>query len=468
MLIRLTLNSLTEASGKISTGENSLAYEGAGKGWRAGQVLEGKVLTQTSNLSYLLLVEGKEVLARSDQPLPLGRSILMEVQGRQGNCYKVRLLPEHSELAGEIGEEPWRTLLYQLGLEDSPVQRALIQGFLAKGLPLTPELFKQANSILAGLGLPGRPGPADLDTALLALKWGIPPVPEVLRALQAFISGEKEWGTGSITRLARFLAFAVNFWEELPAAHSNREEMAPVIETMKSMLSSLVIKPEEDILKLEHQLQLLLSSQLPEELSKDSSKLRQKLPDNELLRALGRLLQEIRKYSDREAGDTVTLKNIVDQGEQLEKQLLGQQIVQLFGKDNNGQELFYFCLPLLKEESVTEWAQLVIKREGKGQRLIDPENFRMTLLLHTQNLGSVLLDIKVGNREVTVRGKVEKEWVSKVITKAWPQLQQAFAELGYRLEAATWELERVPSKLLSVAYDESVAPVKLFSLNEVV
>lgn len=72
----------------------------------------------------------------------------------------------------------------------------------------------------------------------------------------------------------------------------------------------------------------------------------------------------------------------------------------------------------------------------------------MSILVNTENLGSVLLDISVWQREVRVRGRVEKEWVGRLINESWPALQGAFASLGYHLHGYKWQLGIVPRRLL--------------------
>lgn len=249
----------------------------AGKdpGWRPGQILQGTVLNQAAGDLFIVNLDGRDVLVQSPCLLIKDQAVAVEVHGREGGRYMVRLLNY-----GTPGEDDAiRSLVRQLGIEDIPLNHSLIRGFLARELPLKPGLLNQAARMLHMLG--GNL-PENIDTVLLLLKWGVPPKPGVLEVMRAFITGLGAAERGSESQLAGLMRRLAGIWEESPAEGRpqgtgnpapGRPESFPSLPVsiggtdlfgqIKEQLQAIIVKPEEGAEKVAAQLRSLLAVQLP-------------------------------------------------------------------------------------------------------------------------------------------------------------------------------------------------------------
>lgn len=243
-------------------------------GWRPGQILQGVVLMQLMDDIYLVRLDGKDVVAQSPYTLVEDQTVAMEVQGQKDGQYMVRLLRSGAAEEGGV----IKSLIGQLGVEDTPLNRVLIQGFLAKELPLKPELLQQAARILQILG---KNTPEDVEPVLLALKWGVPLKPRLLEVIHAFMTGLKEAERGSESQLAHLARQLSGLWEGIPEGSRPRgdggipvrpesvpslplsKEGTVLFQRVKDLLQAMVLKPEEGKEKVVEQLRSLLASQLP-------------------------------------------------------------------------------------------------------------------------------------------------------------------------------------------------------------
>ncbi|PRR73115.1 hypothetical protein [Neomoorella humiferrea] len=401
--------------------------------WEVGQILQGKVLGQRGTGCFILELEGREILARTSLFLSPGDLVRLQVQERQGNLYMVKLLSE-----GELTtNDTLGDILARLGLKDTPLQRSLVQKFIDHRLPLQQELLGQAKQALALLGSEDKEG---IEVVLQAIKMGVLQRTDALKPLQEFMLGEKNPEQSGITRLARFIPLLTDLIYGLSGKRG--EEARLLYQELRTFVSSLVLNPEEGVEKVAEQLLNLISSQLP---ARDGVVPSRPIYLNDLIEKLERLLQAIQE-SNREAGQSADSK-LLETGKDIARQLVGQQIFQCGIRNDELQSCFYFTLPMLKNNEVTTWGQLVIKKEGRGNSP-DRQNFNISILVNTESLGCLLLEMSIRQREVRVQGKVEEEWVGRLIKESWPALQEAFARLGYHLHEYNWKQGIVPRCLL--------------------
>lgn len=594
MEISLTGMTVTP-SNTISSG-SGLMSGGIDFGWQPGQVFGGIVLERVAENTYMIRVDGKDVLAVAPYLLVKDQAITMEVQGKNNSKYMVRLLD--FSLTGE--GDMLKSIISQLGMEDNPLNRSLIQGSLAQELPLKPELLQQAARTLE---VSGRNSPEDVAPILLAQKWGLPPNPRVLETIQAFLSGLKETVLGSESQLARLTQELAGFLDEIQVESQapgkelpqpfQQEGVPPLplskegtvlFQQVKDMLSAMILKPQEGAEKVTEQLKSLLSYQLPKllqigmeaqsELTLEGLKtLAETAPDKvppqggaisppvsqedspapvtiksalqdpssfasvsngdksgqnidglparaangqaagtggsesqedvpalgtikstlqdarnfditsgedkrgqsvdslpdragygqasrtgavrndipaeihgkdfrafgDLLEKFGQLLQEVQE-AVKVIGHFQKGQDIVHQGAGIERQMAGHQIFQSIQRDGSQQDYLYFNLPFINNGEKETWGQLRILKNADGKKVIDPKRFSTVIFLNTENLGPLLLEIKVWNKDVTANGKVTEDWVAQVLKKAWPKLQAPFETMGYRLRQCQWDV----------------------------
>ncbi|WP_406676289.1 hypothetical protein [Moorella sp. ACPs] len=422
----------TEAGKAIATSAAGAVKDSRGLAWEVGQVLQGRVIGRRGTGRFVLELEGREVLARTSFSLSPGDLVSLQVQERRGSLYMVKLLSRDGSTTNDIPGE----ILARLGLKDTPLHRSLVQKFISHRLPLQQELLGQVKQALALLGSENEEG---MEVVLQALKLGVLPRIEAVKLLQEFMLGEKGPGQAGMTRLARFIPLLADLIDGL--AGERREEAGLLYRELRTLVASLVLKPEEGQVKVAEQLRNLLSSQLP---ARDGVAPFRPLPLNGLIEKLDYLLQALQDGTRQTGRDASG--ELLETGKMIVRQLAGQLIFQ-WG-DNEFQSHLYFTLPLLKNNEVTTWGQLVIKKERGGNSPTDRQNFNISILVDTENLGRLLLEISIWQREVRVEGRVEKEWVGRLINESWPVLQDAFARLGYHLHGYKWQPGIVPRWLV--------------------
>lgn len=441
-------------------------------GWRTGQVLRGMVTGNVAAGTYLITVNGRDVVARSPYALFKDQTIVMEVRGRDGDQYLVRLLHSLEDSEGIKG------LLTQLGLKDTPLMRALITGFLAKQLPLKQELLQRAVlmlEIMEGNSL------EEVEIVLQVLNMDRPPAPRVLEALQAFIVGEKETLKGNESKLLPFIRRLADLLEYLTA--SQRQNASLLYRQLTEMIASMVLRPEEGTERVLAQLQSLLRAQLPVSGRKEGTVGHDRLINgikgdlgevgleqqnkvqafSGLLERFSRLLREFRE-GVQEAGSMPEGQRIVREGEILERQMAGHQLFQSLKQE----DCLYFNLPFINNGETETWGQLRIMKDTGSQKIINPQRFSMTILLNTENLGPLLMQIKVCNKEVQASGKVREERVARLLKMAWPGLQEAFAAMGYHLQQCRWQVGTFADKLQPVITGPSGEGLQLRYLDRLV
>ncbi len=181
----------------------------------------------------------------------------------------------------------------------------------------------------------------------------------------------------------------------------------------------------------------------------------QRVPDSKfnhrdaatLLQIFSKLIENI-KQAAKETGESVQVKNLVQEGTALEKQLVGQQVFQTLNKTEGQQNVLYFNLPFIKQEDGQTWGQLKIIKDNSQRQDIDPKHLSMALLLNTLSMGPLLLELKVRNKEIIAGGKVTEEWVANSLRTAWPKLQDSFVKMGYQLHTCAWQVGSFTTNLL--------------------
>jgi hypothetical protein len=439
-------------------------------GWQIGQVLEGRVHTRLAGGSYLIMVNGRDVVACSPYYWLRGQRVVMEVHGREGSQYLVRLLQTADN------NESFTCLAARMGLEDTPLTRALLSGFMVEQLPLQPELVQRAALMLESMGNGSLEGVAVVLQALKSELLAAPPA--VLEALRFFVVGEQETPGGNESRLLTFTRQLAALLAVL--SPEQQQKAREILQLLVEMQASMVLKPAEGAGKVLKQLQNLLATQLPVagqqegmaapkgitgEMAGDlagAGREQQNKPPafSNLLLGFSHLLQELRQVLVAAGPEG---QRLITGGEILESQMAGHQLFQSLEQ----QEWLYFNLPFINSEQKGTWGYLRIKKDNSSTKVINPQNFSMTLMLNTVNLGQLLLEIKVCDRVVQASGRVGETRVADLLRQAWPGLQQAFAGLGYQLQQCRWRVGNV-SKLQPVTIEHYGTAVQHSHLDSLV
>ncbi len=418
-------------------------------------------------------------------------------------------------------------IIHQTGIEDTPLNRAIVQGFLSREIPLKAELLLLAENMVQLLG-PNKP--ENIDTVLTLLQKS--PAPESAGntgALNSFSQGSEPAAVELTLKLSAFMQNLSGLLDSpgetvprqtsgnLPGIQLSPEgddlfrqlfnyfqaaarpgnvapgrgnEVADILTAVKLLADALenrVPAPEgeKDILSAAPA-QNQAAGTVPrpgasgnsgdinpstqalsgKEYLLDTALLKNR-GFSELLEGFSQLLQEVRKAA-QEAGNPPQLQRLLQEGAMIERQMAGHQIYQSFVREYNQQNYLYFNIPFVQNGETEKWGQLRIIREGDRSKTIDPKNFGVALFLNTDNLGTLLVELKVREKDVTAGGRVTDDWVAGLLTGAWPQLQEAMAAAGYRLQPCRWRVGPVNENLRPVFTEQSKTAhpsFKLQSLN---
>jgi hypothetical protein len=431
-------------------------------GWRPGQVLRGRVLAQLAENTYVFELNGRNVVARAPSTLVRGQAFTLEVQEERDGQYMVKLLS--SGLTRNDGAAV--DIFDDLGIGNTPLNRVLIRGLLAQNMPVKPEFLQDAAHMLKILG---DNSPENLVAVMLALKLNAPSDQRLLDLLRTYTGSLNETQRGSLYQLNRFLQ-NLNGWMEkdnltglvhfqpgnVPGMLLSKEGES-LFRQIDAMLKSMVLKPEGSKGSLIGQLHDLLTAQLPRltlaEISgRPSSALNpeavavgsgiqlaqgDKMPAfSELLEKFSRFFQELREVA-KTAGPSREGQRVVLEGEKLERQMAGQQLVQSFKQEGLNQYSLYFTLPFIQTTAGETWGQLKITRDF-AKKTDEDSSFVVDIFLQTKNLGPLLIGLKVLNKDVLASGKATEERAARRISEAWPLLQDAFKVMGYQLMDCNW------------------------------
>lgn len=176
------------------------------------------------------------------------------------------------------------------------------------------------------------------------------------------------------------------------------------------------------------------------------------LPENikafsSLLEKFGSLIKELKAAVKEKSAALPGAPELVARGSLIEKQLAAQQIFQSIAGEKGEQEYLYFNIPFIRHGQTDTYGELRIIKDTGGKRLIDPGSFRMIMLLNTANLGPLVLEIKVLNKDITANIKVSEEWIAGVLDQAWPELQESFQDIGYSLGDCSCKVGVFPGNL---------------------
>ncbi|KJS17786.1 MAG: hypothetical protein VR69_03360 [Peptococcaceae bacterium BRH_c4b] len=383
-------------------------------------------------------------------------------------------------------------------IEDTPLNHTLVQGFMSRGIPIKAELIQIAGQMVVMLGADTA---KNVETVLTALQSILLPEAEngnILLPLQKDFSFASPDGTQKLAGFMHKLSAALNSSPDTDPAQNPGDllkiKLSPEGKQIMARLQELMQTatrtgntlspdiPENNVLlEALRQVSVALGSRssvtdMQKEIFTPGSNTVQAedasarifstdkqgnvnntaqtatikkqltglaLPRgrafSELLENFSQLLQEVRK-AVQEAGNPPQARQLLQEGTMIERQMAGQQIFQSFIREYNQQNYLYFNIPFIQNGDKETWGQLRIIREGDRSKAVDPENFGVALLLNTDNIGTVLVELKVREKNVTASGKVTEGWIADLLTTAWPQLQESLDAQGYQLQQCNFKV----------------------------
>ncbi|MBM7867068.1 hypothetical protein GTO89_10745 [Heliobacterium gestii] len=159
-----------------------------------------------------------------------------------------------------------------------------------------------------------------------------------------------------------------------------------------------------------------------------------------LTQQISRAIREVESFFTNRGADIADSADLLARGGAIEERLAGHQVLQGLDKGTQGaNDYLSFSIPYRLAGGKEGNGQLRVYKDGKN-RTLDPENVRMALVLDTENLGFVTIELAVLRKEVQSRVTVAEPAVMEAGKSAWPDLQQAMAEQGFHLGGANWRV----------------------------
>ncbi|MZP29107.1 hypothetical protein GTO91_05190 [Heliobacterium undosum] len=156
-----------------------------------------------------------------------------------------------------------------------------------------------------------------------------------------------------------------------------------------------------------------------------------------LSQQIARAVQEVESFFTGRGADAADL---ISRGLAIEERLAGHQVLQGLDKGIQGaNDYLSFTIPYRLAGGKEGNGQLRVYKDGKN-RTLDPENVRLALVLDTEHLGFVTIELAVRRKEVQSKVTVVDPVVMEAGQVAWPELQQALAEQGFHLGGANWRV----------------------------
>ncbi len=412
----------------------------------------------------------------------------------------------------------------QPDIEDTPLNHTLVQGFISRGIPVKAELIQIAGQMVVMLGADTA---KNVETVLTALQSILLPEAEnsnILLPLQEDFSLASPDGTQKLAEFMQKLSAALNSSPDTDPAQNpadllkiqlspeGKQIMARLQELMQTATRTVNALsqdiPENNVL-LEALRQALVAPGNRSTVTTDMQKkiftpgsntvqaedastrifstdkqgnmnntaqtaaIKEQLTElamprgrafSELLENFSQLLQEVRK-AVQEAGNPPQARQLLQEGTMIEHQMAGHQIFQSFTREYNQQNYLYFNIPFIQNGDNETWGQLRIIREGDRSKAVDPENFGVAMLLNTDNIGTVLVELKVRGKNVIASGKVTEDWIADLLTTAWPQLQESLDAQGYNLQQCNFKVGQFSNNLQPSLTPPAETGFNLYSVN---
>ncbi|ABZ84749.1 hypothetical protein HM1_2193 [Heliomicrobium modesticaldum Ice1] len=466
-----------------------------GVNWKVGAIVDGLVLEMLLKDTYAVNVEGKKLTLQSPYPLSPGEAIRLEVQGHSEGQVRARLLPlESRDAAGDRAA----TLLRQAGMDDTPQNRMILRSLTASMLGLTRENFQQ---VARAMALLGNTGEQSSQTAAFALKSAIPMGGEMLRLLQSAFTGEPLQGLQDWLNEAKavikaqggdvpegLLKLEAELVKTLPESKDPAEVLArKLARLLESQM--LVSRGERGGLSqsrstpvnrldvavapgamnrggdpfveagassdagatgrsgraaVEPSVRDNIATDRPAAERVSGEKAAQGMAEGTardrtiaLAQQIARAVREVESFFTSRGVDAADL---ISRGVAIEERLAGHQVLQGLDKGIQGDnDYLSFTIPYRLAGGKEGYGQLRVYKDGKN-RTLDPENVRLALVLDTEHLGFISIELAVRRKEVQSRVTVVDPAVMKAGQVAWPELQQALAEQGFHLGGANWRV----------------------------
>jgi hypothetical protein len=379
-----------------------------------GQTVEARVVDQVAEGKWAVRLMGQTLVAESRLALAPGQNVAARVESMGPPL--VLSLTGHAR-----AEETAMNRAFQsLNLADDAVNRAIVRGLIAKGVPIDRNQVQALRQLLTGLQ-----GALDLDNAevletvvsrtLFLQQQGMPVTPDALATyLSQLPPGVLGGLFGDLTGLLRGLRLRQNTELNLASLADQLADALPeggqlTAETLRKLVGDLGVDLEGRLA------QWLLQGQdgLPEDV-KDS-----------LRGSLLRLLAQLEGLDGENGQVQMLLGRVRDTLQTLDT-------MQAVNVPTENRDALVLQLPFMMDgQPTTADLQLYYQKRGDGQ--IDPNNLRFTLALDLSGLGPVRFELTAVNKRASLRIYAADETRAKFLEGELGDLQAGLENCGYAI-----------------------------------
>jgi hypothetical protein len=379
-----------------------------------GQTVEARVVDQVAEGKWAVRLMGQTLVAESRLALAPGQNVAARVESMGPPL--VLSLTGHAR-----AEETAMNRAFQsLNLADDAVNRAIVRGLIAKGVPIDRNQVQALRQLLTGLQ-----GALDLDNAevletvvsrtLFLQQQGMPVTPDALATYMSQLPPGVLGGLfGDLTGLLRGLRLRQNTELNLASLADQLADALPeggqlTAETLRKLVGDLGVDLEGRLA------QWLLQGQdgLPEDV-KDS-----------LRGSLLRLLAQLEGLDGENGQVQMLLGRVRDTLQTLDT-------MQAVNVPTENRDALVLQLPFMMDgQPTTADLQLYYQKRGDGQ--IDPNNLRFTLALDLSGLGPVRFELTAVNKRASLRIYAADETRAKFLEGELGDLQAGLENCGYAI-----------------------------------
>ncbi|TCS79206.1 hypothetical protein [Tepidibacillus fermentans] len=369
---------------------------------RTGQIVQGKILKLMNEQFVMISINGMKVIAKSEIPLREGQKSFFLVISEENGLPKLKLLNTYETNNHSL---PITDLLKTLQLKDNVQNRNLLATLIEKRIPLSKDNVLTIEQYLLQTK-------SDITTVLHGVEilndLNLPITFANIRATEEFFHGED--------LLSKFTLLSQQLNEEIvlrEQSNDNSEEvklLKQVEKEIRDLLTSLFISKDNiEGKELQSSIKKYLRYLRPEANMETSFK--QKLE----------LLLGIReKLPDR---IIATLETIV-------YSLHGQQL--MIEQDSNlfTQTILQFphFIPFSEQPVYVQ-----IHSKKKGNRSIDLEDVRLVFLFQFPNLGDLIVQLDLFQKQMIVRLYNDHPSISEIVKTIAGKFEEFMKNQGYQI-----------------------------------
>ncbi|MBI4532262.1 MAG: hypothetical protein HY709_12165 [Candidatus Latescibacteria bacterium] len=409
---------------------------------KEGDLLQGRVIKQLNDETWLIRTAGHDLVARSSSTLVEGQMITARVDALGPPVFLTLL---ESGIVNNP-EEAISRMLSQGGIRDDPLNRAVLLRMIASGLQITGAEVEAVRQALIRLKVSG-PNMRDVIDQILRLRARSVPVNEETLSMSLPRDAGLLFGK-TLDQLLR----------DLLATASDDSEVTDLLNRLVGLFITADEIDEESLRRGIRDGGLGLEAKLAALLDAADDQIRSPLKDD-----LKGLLLALRAVLDARLAGAISederhrLTSFMNRLSDTLRLITAFQLTNLPQKTPDQESYLYLYLPVWDGD---HWETVGIRvgcREEEGRRVIDPEQTVIGVELDMAALGRVDVSCSINGHTIDGRIQVEDAVKRVFLEEGSDELRQGLERIGYRLRHLTVGLmpeeeaeESFPSKMVGL------------------